>query len=150
MGKFSLKDLFSSSVGALVDSVGNAIDKNITNKEEKLLLQKEIEKQVQDFTVQMEVLNVENTKSAREMQVAALQQDDKFSKRFAYYLAMFWSIVGAGYIIAATWFPVLNEKMADTVLGFLLGTIVATIINYFFGSSKGSKDKQDFLNIQQK
>jgi len=148
MGKFSLKDLFSSSVGALVDSVGNAIDKNITNKEEKMQLQKEIEKQIQDFTVQMEVLNVENTKSAREMQVAALQQDDKFSKRFAYYLASFWSIVGAGYIVSATWFPVVNEKMADTVLGFLLGTIVATIINYFFGSSKGSKEKQDLLNLQ--
>ena len=148
MGKFSLKDLFSSSVGALVDSVGNAIDKNVTNKEEKMKLQKEIEKQIQDFTVEMEALNVENTKSAREMQIAALQQEDKFSKRFAYYLAMFWSIVGAGYLVAATWFPVVNEKMADTVLGFLLGTIVATIINYFYGSSKGSKEKQDVLNLQ--
>lgn len=148
MGNFSLKTLFGNSVDKVVANLGDAIDKNITNEEERLIVKKEIDKQIQDFIVQMEALNEKNTKSAREMQVAALQQTDKFSKRFAYYLASFWSIIGSGYIITATWFPVVNEKVADTVLGFLLGTIVATIINYFFGSSKGSKDKQDLLNLQ--
>jgi len=148
MGKRILSKIFSAGASKLVNAVGNAIDKNITNKEERLQLKKEMEAQIFEHTAKMEELSVRNTESARLMQVAALQQDDLFSKRFAYYLAGFWSVVGSGYIIAATWFPVINEKVADTVLGFLLGTIVATIINFFFGSSKGSKDKQDLLNLQ--
>lgn len=33
------------------------------------------------------------------------------------------------------------QAVRDTVLGFLLGTIIATVIQYFLGSSKGSADK---------
>jgi len=90
-------------------------------------------------------LDVENTKDARAMQVAALNQEDLFSKRFVYYLAGFWSVITVLYIFMTTFLEVKNERVADTVLGFLLGTIVATIINYFFGSSKGSKDKTNKL-----
>lgn len=86
-------------------------------------------------------LDLENTKDARDLQKVALQQDDVFSKRFIYYLAIFWSLTGAAYLFLATFTEVVNPKMADTVLGFLLGTIISTIINFFFGSSKGSKDK---------
>jgi hypothetical protein len=88
-------------------------------------------------------LDIENTKDARDMQKVALQQDDIFSKRFVYYLATFWSVIGSAYLFLATFTEVVNPKMADTVLGFLLGTIVATIINFFFGSSAGSKAKTD-------
>lgn len=88
-----------------------------------------------------------NTADARAMQVAALQQDDKFAKRFALYLATFWSLVAAVYIGFITFgtIPEPNVRFADTVLGFLLGTVVATMMNYFFGSSKGSKDKDDLM-----
>ena len=92
-------------------------------------------------------LEYQNTDSARDMQKAALAQDDKFSKRYVYYLATFWSIVGMLYIFLITFMeiPEKNVRFADTILGFLLGTIVATIINFFFGSSKGSKDKHDSM-----
>lgn len=80
---------------------------------------------------------VQATKNAQDMQVAALNQEDTFSKRYVYYLATFWSIVGAMYIFLITflWIPEANQRFADTTLGFLLGTIIATIIGYFFGSS---------------
>ena len=39
-----------------------------------------------------------------------------------------------------------NVRFADTILGFLLGTIIATIINFFLGSSKGSADKSEIIN----
>jgi hypothetical protein len=41
--------------------------------------------------------------------------------------------------------PTDNVRFADTVLGFILATVVATILNFFFGSSAGSKAKQDTI-----
>lgn len=81
--------------------------------------------------------------NARNMQVEALRQDDPFSKRFIYYFAIFWSVFAAGYIGFITFgtIPADNQRFADTILGFLLGTVVATILQFFFGSSMGSKEK---------
>jgi hypothetical protein len=41
-------------------------------------------------------------------------------------------------------------RFADTILGFLLGSVVATIINFYFGSSAGSKAKTEELNTLKK
>ena len=88
-----------------------------------------------------------NTADARAMQVAALNQDDKFSKRFVMYLATFWSLTAVMYIFLITFtnIPELNIRFADTILGFLLGTVVATILNFFLGSSASSKEKTEVL-----
>ena len=84
-----------------------------------------------------------DTANARNMQIEALRQNDTFSKRFIYIFATFWSIFAAGYIAFITFgtIPVDNQRFADTILGFLLGTVVATILQFFFGSSMGSKKK---------
>lgn len=81
--------------------------------------------------------------NARQMQVEALRQEDVFSKRFIYIFATFWSLFAAGYIGFITFghIPEDNQRFADTILGFLLGTVVATILQFFFGSSMGSKEK---------
>jgi hypothetical protein len=81
--------------------------------------------------------------NARNMQVEALRQDDLFSKRFIYIFATFWSVFAASYIGFITFghIPEDNQRFADTILGFLLGTVVATILQFFFGSSMGSKEK---------
>lgn len=89
---------------------------------------------------------VRNNESARNMQMTALQQDDKFSKRFIYYLAAFWSLFAVIYVMWITFgeVPEENKRFADTILGFLLGTIVAAVIQFFFGSSIGSKEKDRY------
>jgi hypothetical protein len=91
-----------------------------------------------------------NTADARAMQVAALNQEDKFSKRFVMYLATFWSIMAVVYIFLITFtnIPETNVRFADTILGFLLGTVVATILNFFLGSSAGSKAKQEVIEAK--
>jgi len=93
-----------------------------------------------------------NTADARAMQVAALQQDDKFAKRYVMYLATFWSITAVMYIFLITFtnIPETNVRFADTILGFLLGTVVATILNFFLGSSASSKEKTEVLAAELK
>jgi hypothetical protein len=93
-----------------------------------------------------------NTADARAMQVAALQQDDKFAKRYVMYLATFWSVTAVVYIflITFTFIPEMNIRFADTILGFLLGTVVATILNFFLGSSASSKEKTEVLAAELK
>jgi hypothetical protein len=88
-----------------------------------------------------------NTDSARVMQNTALNQADVFSKRFIYYFASFWSLCAALYIGFITFgtIPESNIRFADTILGFILGTVIATILNFFFGSSSGSKIKTELM-----
>jgi hypothetical protein len=88
-----------------------------------------------------------NTADARAMQVAALGQDDKFAKRFVMYLAMFWSVMSCTYIGAITFteIPPGNLRFVDTLLGVCIGTVITTILNFFFGSSAGSKEKNALI-----
>jgi hypothetical protein len=120
--------------------------KELTAEDKQKILNSQIEIMKIDF--EKLKLDYQNTNDARDMQKVALQQDDIFSKRFVYYLASFWSFVCVIYIFFITFgnIPSDNIRFADTILGFLLGTIIATIINFFLGSSKGSADKQDFIN----
>jgi putative flippase GtrA len=66
---------------------------------------------------------------------------------FKFFLSAFWSLIGAAYIGAVTFMniPEKNFRIVDTVLGFLLGTIVATVINYWLGSSSGSAAKNEII-----
>jgi len=111
------------------------IVKNLIDKDDKLTAEQKAE------ALELLKIDLQNTKDAREMQRAALRQDDLFSKRFVYYLATFWSIICSIYFYVATFTEVVNEEMADIILGFLLGTVSGTIMNFFFGSSQGSKEK---------
>ena len=146
-------------VGKLIDDYGeklvvkgiekltgvNLSKQELTNEDKQKIMDSQIEIMKIDFEKMK--LEYQNTNDARGMQKVALQQDDTFSKRYVYYLATFWSFVAVGYIFLITFLtiPEANVRFADTTLGFLLGTIVATIINYFFGSSKSSSDKNQLL-----
>jgi len=41
--------------------------------------------------------------------------------------------------------PEANTRIVDTIIGVLIGTVLTGFFNFFFGSSKGSKDKTDAL-----
>jgi len=38
-----------------------------------------------------------------------------------------------------------GQRYADLILGFLIGTAVASVLNFYWGSSKGSQDKNDLI-----
>jgi len=92
---------------------------------------------------ELELAYLQDTQGARSMQIAALGQNDPFSKNFIYYYAMMWTGAAIAYIGFITFgeIPEANVRFADTILGFILGTVVAQIINFFFGSSRSSQKK---------
>lgn len=72
---------------------------------------------------------------------------DDNQKNFLFHFAYVWSVFTMLYIAGVTFFtiPEKNQHIVDTSVGFLLGTIVAGFIGYFYGSSHGSKDKDETL-----
>lgn len=154
--------IVSSLISANLPRVAQAVvDKGLDAVEEKLGVKLEPEMspqklaEVKAAAMKHEEFRIEqdnkNTADARAMQNAALGQSDVFSKRFVYYFASFWSICAAVYIGFITFgtIPAGNVRFADTILGFILGTVIATILNYFFGSSSGSAKKTEILGAKQ-
>jgi hypothetical protein len=92
-------------------------------------------------------LENEDRASARHMQEVALQQDDWFAKNFLYMFTSVWSVFAMTFFSLASFYtiPEANTRIVDTIIGVLIGTVLTGFFNFFFGSSKGSKDKTDAL-----
>lgn len=110
-------------------------------------LAREIQLKILDRSALITQLEFADISNARAMQVAALGQEDKFSKRFVYWFAAFWSLFACAYIGFITFgeIPANNVRFADTILGFVLGTLIATIMQYFYGSSRSSSGKTEVM-----
>ena len=113
--------------------------------------QQEFEKLIRDYEIEELKIRLDDVADARSLQKTALGQDDKFSKRFLYWLAAGSLLLGFTYIFVITFvtIPESNQRFADTILGVVIATIITTIYNFFFGSSKGSKDKDELKNTNQ-
>ena len=150
-------DLISSAIdgGAdkakeyIEDKTGIKLDKNLTDEQvaelkkfemtnqlelEKLALANKQEDNRASEAVQK--IQADEYGNARNMQIENLRQDDKFSKRFVYYFAIFWSAFAVIYLTGITFaeIPKENIRFADTIVGFLLGTIIATMFGFFYGN----------------
>jgi len=81
--------------------------------------------------------------SARELQSDAIKYGDWLSKNFLYLYSFAITAFVLGYIVAISFFPVPEDskRWVDTVLGFLLGTLLSSVVTFFYGSSVGSKQK---------
>ena len=92
-------------------------------------------------------LENEDRASARHMQEVALQQDSWFAKNFLYLFTSAWSIFAMVFFTFVTFghVPETGTRMADTILGVLIGTVITGFFNFFFGSSKSSQDKTQLL-----
>jgi hypothetical protein len=96
----------------------------------------------EEFLVQAELQDKAN---ARELTKAALQSNDPFVRRFTYYFITVWSVFAMTYIPFITFnaIPQENVRFADTILGFMLGTVMASMFSFLLGSSFGSRQKDD-------
>lgn len=93
-----------------------------------------------EFLVDAEVKDRAN---AREMQMAAMQSDDAFVRRYTYYFITVWSFFAMAFIplIVFGTVPQDNVRFADTIIGFLLGTVISSMFAFLLGSSFGSRQK---------
>jgi len=88
-----------------------------------------------------------DTQSARNMQIAAIGSEDPYVRRFVYHLAAGCLLFSGVYIFWITFghVPPENVRVVDTVLGFLLGTVITLVLQFFFGSSQGSVKASQML-----
>jgi hypothetical protein len=107
----------------------------------------ELQQKQNMLQVEIERAYLADIQSARSTQAIALQQSDLFSKRFVYYFASVWSIFAMVYLLWITFgeVPEDNVRFADTVLGFLLGTVIAGIFTFLYGSSRSSQNKDSVI-----
>ena len=101
----------------------------------------------------------EDRADARALQKSAIESGDWFTRNFIYVYALLITVCTFGFIGWAAFgnaFDVnaageltaaaqLQSRIVDTVIGFLLGVTLSAIIQFFFGSSKGSSDKSKML-----
>jgi hypothetical protein len=109
--------------------------------------------QADAHALEVERLHQADRDSARGMQQAALNSDDRLAKRFIYYYASGLSLMTFIFIFWAAFVYDYSKdngqalRVIDTVLGFLLGVSLSAIIQFFFGSSAGSKSKEEKLSV---
>jgi hypothetical protein len=100
--------------------------------------------------IEWERIYLADVQNSRSMQISALTQEDKFSKRFVYYFAMAWSLFAMVYFTAVTFIEINTEggqRVADTILGVLISSVVGGIFAFFYGSNKGSEAKSALLAL---
>ena len=126
---------FAKAIGIIKDDPGNA---GLTDAELSIVME-------------YYKLDLQDLADARSLQKDALNQDDIFSKRFIYYLSI--GVLTFVFLITIALFfvdvPKDNKTIIDMIIGIIFGGYTS-IMAFFFGSSKGSKDKADELKRLQR
>lgn len=138
-------NLLTGGAGSIIKDAGEVIGEFVTTDKERLAAANEME----ELGIRREEAYLKDTQDARHMQVAALQQDDLLAKRFIYVFAALWSAFAMIFMLIVTLhdIPEKNVRMVDTILGFLLGTAIAGIFNFFLGTTYRSQKKDDTISI---
>ena len=134
-----IDDFMTGGVGSIVKGVTDLASDLITTDKERLAAENERDQ----ISLDREKAHLADTDSARKMQIAALGQEDVFSKRFVYYFSMAWSVFAMAFMAVVTLceIPDKNANSVNIILGFLLGTAVASIFSFFLGTTQQSKTK---------
>lgn len=91
----------------------------------------------------MAELDEKSRQRATEMQMKAMESDDPLIRRFLYYFIACWSLFSMIFIPCLIWasIPESGQRYADTILGYVMGTIVTSMFAFLLGSSQGSRMK---------
>ncbi len=92
-------------------------------------------------------IQVDDINSARNMQIEALKQEDKFSKHFVYYLSAFMILVTVifGVLLFFYQIPEVNKRLFEQFTDMFLFSGGIMVLNFFFGSSMSSKKHSETI-----
>ena len=126
-------------------NVGEAInhivkDSSLTAEQREILKNHAHELEIQEFEAE-----VADRNSARQRQIAAITSGstDSLFKVVGWGITL--SFLGVIYAAIFIDIPEENQRMFDMAFGAVVSAFMS-VISYYFGSSKGSKDKTAMLN----
>ena len=128
-------------IDTIADKLGvepkeEAIEAHLTAHPEEMVKLEQVDMQKME-------LQLQEMQSARDMQKEAMKSSDPLVRRFVYFFIAFWSIWSAFMLPFMVFgdIPEENVRFADTILGFLLATMIGSMFGFLLGSSLGSKEK---------
>jgi len=131
----------SKAIGCEPEEVQNVISSGKLTAEQVASIQLaelELKKQAQSMGLDFAKLTVEDRKSARDMQIAT-------KSMLVPSLAILIVSAFIGVVIATLGgFAVVDSVLAGTLIGYLSAK-AEQVVNFYFGSSAGSKEKTDLL-----
>lgn len=151
-----IKDLITDNGEELVkEGIKKVTGIDLSKKKEltadEVIKIKEVEFKLKELDFEELKLSVQNTDSARNMNVEIQTSENASSiaKNAAYYIDF--AIIGGTLLVGAMLFffgiPESNKDLAYTMFGSLI-TLSGTIINFHRGSSQGSKNKTDASHMK--
>jgi hypothetical protein len=128
-------------IDTIADKLGiepkeDAIEQHLTAHPEEMVKLEQVDMEKME-------LQLQEMQSARNMQLEAMKSSDPLVRRFVYFFIAFWSIWSAVMLPFMVFgdIPADNVRFADTILGFLLATMIGSMFGFLLGSSLGSKEK---------
>jgi len=106
---------------------------------------------VEQLRLNRDIAYLADAQNARGMQTAAMTSADPYVRRFVYGYALLLTLLSFGFLYVVLFNGHLlkadgNKDLVNTIVGFLLGTTLSTVIGFFYGSSKGSSDKNEQIS----
>ena len=143
-----LDKIFAGKAKDVVDSVGNAIDKIFTSKEEKAEAMLAIEKEINRHMEQLELNILKEKELENQDRSSARIRESEFVKATGHvdYMMWFLAISIQSVFIYVVWslihgeVPKENREILIGVFG-VLETVIVGMYAYYWGSSAGSRIK---------
>lgn len=123
-----ITDIFSSSVGTVVDSVGSAIDKLVTSDAEKLALKNELIKIQTDAKLKEQEIGIQYAMEATKRQSNDMQSDSWLSKNIRPMTLIFILVMYSLLSISSGFEFEVTESYVS-----LLGEWGMLIMSFYFG-----------------
>lgn len=129
------------AIGMIADKLG--VEPNEQAVEQHLVAHPEDVVKLEQIDADKMALQLQEMQSARNMQLEAMKSNDPLVRRFVYFFIAFWSLWSAVMLPFMVFgdIPPDNVRFADTILGFLLATMIGSMFGFLLGSSLGSKEK---------
>ena len=140
-----IKGLFSG--GKLLDGAKNLIDEVVTSKEEKLILAQKFEEMLEQHKQALLEMEIKDRDSARNREIEVVKAG---SKNLTQNILAYIGVIGFFGIIGYLFAKGLGKMSAEEsfIIGNLTGmagAIAKDIFGYYFGSSKGEHENQNWI-----